>query len=248
MLNIRRPYKPGDILGVRRLIECLDTEGPAWNRRWAWECTKCKKRGVGRLQNVRRGTTCRYCGERTTPDTTGGEYPPGTRLGVWEIIKMVGYTSDGHRNRVYKARCTRCGTISDQKLSNFRSGAKACQHCRNKVEFAGQLLTYDELSALFGIKKSLLMDRISRRRMSIEDAVLTPIQQQDPTLEMRRCTMCRVPKPKSEYPRKVGKCKACRKKIRDNACQSSQSRSNRDESGIANNHRPGECKENSSGP
>jgi len=212
VLNSRRKYVAGDVLGIHKLIRCVDTTGPQWRRKWSWKCVKCGRKSIAVLQNIRRAISCSECGARTADaPKAGGNYPPGEHVGIWEVIGTAGHTNDSHKNRLYRVRCRRCGTESILKLSNFRASAKYCRACRYKVIFAGKLVTYDELSALFGIKKSLLMDRTSRRRMSIEDAVLTPVQIQDPHTKTRRCTVCKIPKPLDQFSRKMGRCKACRK-------------------------------------
>lgn len=212
MLNSRRKYAPGDILGIHELIECLEDQGPQWLRKWRWVCTKCRVEQVGVLQNIRRAISCPSCQARSVSETPKKGFKKGDRVGVWEIIESV--ESGDNSGRRYLARCTRCGETATQKLSNFREGSKYCQLCRNKVELLGRLLTYDEISKLFGIKKSLLLDRLGRRKMSLEEAVFKPVQQQDPASPLQTCTVCKIPQPRDQFSQKMGRCKTCRKKER----------------------------------
>lgn len=63
-------------------------------------------------------------------------------------------------------------------------------------------MTYDEISEVFGIKKTLIHHRIGRLGMTLEAAVLAPVQAQDHSGKSReelKCRVCRELKPLDEF-------------------------------------------------
>lgn len=188
--------------------------------RWSWKC-ECGNKGVANITNIKRATYCVKCPrprtERKNPNTRAGE-----QIGKHLLIRL--HTADTSRgNAKYVTRCLRCGEESVRALKSIKQ-SEFCMHCRNKREVLGQLMTPDEASELFGIKKTLIWSRMNRKGMTFEEAVLAPKQRQNHTAkipEEKACHACKNILPLRAFHRdrsrkdgRQGTCKRCRNKHR----------------------------------
>jgi hypothetical protein len=164
------------LVGPRRLLRPVDNKSQfvTWDQPWKWICMNCNFTGVSGLRRVLGSKGCPRCSKT---HYRGPKYKVGDRVGVWVIAGINAPGSKKTRGEaIYEVRCTRCGYETIRASGKMRFNQESCQECRDKFEICGELLSYDEIEAVFGIKRSLVLHRTGRKGMSFDEAVLTTVQ------------------------------------------------------------------------
>lgn len=172
--------KPGDTYGIRTLVKIVDScvKGKNKTTKWLWKCA-CGTTGIGEISNLRRSYSCKDCSRYYSKTQEQGGHKPGVVVGCFKIIESIQQT-DRWKKKKYKVECTRCGYVfAHKRVCGKALTQKACIQCRNKYDMQGILLSLVEIEALFSIKRSLIMHRLGRNGMSLEEAVFTPVQKQN---------------------------------------------------------------------
>lgn len=194
-------YKQTRVGSIFDTREVVADRGSSGGKRWKWRCRACGTGGVSDGSMLRRQRCkCRRNGAREIP------------FGV-----VIGKPVYPHGQVSYRTRCTRCGAETVPRRRTEIGLRETCAACRNKFDVFGKLMTLDEIIAVFRIKKSTLHTRTGQRGMTLEAAILLPVQPQDHSGKPRKelkCRVCRELKPLDEFhsdkSRKDGRTTLCR--------------------------------------
>lgn len=158
----------GQRIGNRVLVEEVKKHRIPLSSTWSWLCD-CGRRGTTKVGSMFTRPMCISCKMREKISIL----PQGTVRGVLEVIEYVGVIRDGKGRTYshYRVKCLRCASVTVVPTFSL-NGRKSCKECQFKINLLGKYLSIDELSEIFGISRTTIMNRRKDKRVGKLDSIL----------------------------------------------------------------------------
>ena len=119
----------GITFGYREVLE--EVQSKNGQRRYKCRCLLCNKIDVVYALSLKAGKAimCKRCSNRR-----GLENITGKSFGNYEVLEEVTERIEGDKRRIYKCRCTICGSIHNVSAGSLVSGVSTkCKSCASKL-------------------------------------------------------------------------------------------------------------------